>query len=674
MEESRKVRLGVLIGGGGRLPAIVAGVGRPQSRAEIGLILSFKKKSPGLDWAIEQGLPAQPFRWSEYKAKGYSREAYDHALSHALDTGKIDLIVLAGWGLLLSPAFIERYKGRIINVHPALLTETFESQVALSDGRNVPVFRGNEAIEAALAAGVDMTGATVHYVTDLMDAGPILLKQEVPVLPGDDFDSLTGRIHAVEDVLLPEGIEIACQRILDWRASLKNVLIIGGGGREHALGWALSRHSNGLNYFFVPDSPQARQRMLERGSANLNLFFAPGNAGTARLPNAQNLDIGAEDVESLTRYALDQRPDLVVVGPEVPLAAGLADRLREAGLVVFGPGAAGARLEASKSWAKEFMQRYHIPTAAQVTFEEVQPALVYLDQQAGPFVIKADGLAAGKGVLVTKDRDEAIAFVNEALAGNLFGSAGRRILIEEFMSGVEVSVLALCDTVSKKIIALEPACDYKRAFDGDQGPNTGGMGAYSPPGFMTPELRQQINDQILQPTLDGLVAEGIDYRGIVYAGLMLTPQGPKVVEYNCRFGDPETQSLMPRINSDLLEILEATATGHLAELPPIEYKPGASVGIVLASGGYPGSYAKGKVIHGVENFGNRSAVFLFHAGTALGPEGEFVTSGGRVFNLVVLGRDIANAREQVYNSIVDKGVIRFEGMFFRRDIAAREVE
>jgi phosphoribosylamine--glycine ligase len=431
---------------------------------------------------------------------------------------------------------------------------------------------------------------------------------------------------------------------------VKNVLIIGGGGREHALGWALSRSQTGVN-----------------------LFFAPGNAGTAGLPRAHNLALGAEEVEALTLHALEHRPDLVVVGPEVPLAAGLADNLRDAGLAVFGPGAVGARLEASKSWAKNFMQRHNIPTAAQKIFEETQPALQYLEEQTGPFVIKADGLAAGKGVLVTGDLLEARKFVQEALGGDLFGQAGRLILIEEFMTGLEVSILALCDTVSKVIIPLEPASDYKRAFDGDQGPNTGGMGAYSPPGFMTPELRQRIETEILQPTLNGLIAEGIDYRGIVYAGLMITPQGPKVVEYNCRFGDPETQSLIPRLESDIFEVLDYTARGKLAELPPLQWKPGVSVGVVLASGGYPGPYAKGRPVSGLENFDNSGEVFLFHAGTGFGPNGKVVTAGGRVFNLIVLGEEMANARQHVYN-ILDEDVIRFEGLNYRRDIAAREVE
>ncbi len=431
---------------------------------------------------------------------------------------------------------------------------------------------------------------------------------------------------------------------------MKNVLIIGGGGREHAIGWALS---------FSPEG--------------VNLCFAPGNAGTARLPQARNLAIGAENVESLTLYALEQRPDLVVIGPEVPLATGLADHLRDAGLAVFGPGALGARLEASKSWAKNFMQRHNIPTAAQATFEEISPALAYLEKQSGPYVIKADGLAAGKGVLVTSDLAQARQFAQEALSGELFGQAGQCILIEEFMTGVEVSVLALCDTISKTIIPLEPASDYKRAFDGDLGPNTGGMGAYSPPTFMTAELRQRINDEILQPTLNGLLTEGIDYRGIVYAGLMITPQGPKVVEYNCRFGDPETQSLMPRLASNLLEILEYTALGKLAELGKIQWKPGASVGVVLASADYPGPYQKGLPVSGLEDFDNTGSVFLFHAGTAIVDNGPVVTAGGRVFNLIALGENIANARQQVYN-ILDKNVIRFEGLQFRRDIAAREVE
>ncbi len=429
----------------------------------------------------------------------------------------------------------------------------------------------------------------------------------------------------------------------------KEILIIGGGGREHALGWAISRSA-------------------EAGK----LVFAPGNAGTARLPQAQNVPIGAEDVNELVRLAQARQPGLVVIGPEVPLAEGLADRLRAEGQLVFGPGAEGARLEASKIWAKSFMQRHAIPTAALAIFEAVEPALTYLEQQAGPFVVKADGLAAGKGVLVTTDRAEAGRFIQEALSGNLFGAAGSRILIEEFMEGVEVSALALCDTVSQTIIPLEPACDYKRAYDNDAGPNTGGMGVYSPPSFMTSALRQQVYDRILQPTLNGLITENIDYRGIIYAGLMLTAQGPKVVEYNCRFGDPETQSLMPRLDSDVLELLELTAAGRLATAPVLRWKPGASVGVVLAAEGYPGPYARGLVTYGWDAFDNSADLFLFHAGTSLDQAGWVVSAGGRVFNLVGLGPDIAAARQRVYNALRENR-IGFDKMRYRSDIAVREV-
>jgi phosphoribosylamine--glycine ligase len=318
------------------------------------------------------------------------------------------------------------------------------------------------------------------------------------------------------------------------------------------------------------------------------------------------------------------------------------------------------------------MERHAIPTAAQATFEEIEPALTYLEEQLGPFVVKADGLAAGKGVLVTPSREEAASFAREALQGNLFGASGSRILIEEFMQGVEVSVLALCDTASQVIIPLEPACDYKRAYDGDTGPNTGGMGAYSPPGFMTPALRQQIFDQILQPTLAGLVAESIDYRGIVYAGLMITTEGPKVVEYNCRFGDPETQSLMPRLQSDLLELLELTALGKLATAPALKWKPGASVGVVLAADGYPGAYLRGQVVQGWDAFDHSDDLFLFHAGTALDKTGQVITSGGRVFNLVATGPDIAAARQRVYNALGETR-FGFDKMRYRTDIGLREV-
>lgn len=426
---------------------------------------------------------------------------------------------------------------------------------------------------------------------------------------------------------------------------MKNVLIIGNGGREHALGWAIRQ------------SPRAGQ-----------LWFAPGNAGTAGIANAENFNVAAEDVSGLLQLARSKKPDLIIVGPEVPLAAGLADQLRAAGFSVFGPGATGAQIEASKSWAKEFMERHNIPTAGQVTFEKSSEALAYLKKQPGPYVIKADGLAAGKGVLVTKDRSEAEQFVQEALGGDLFGAAGRRILVEEFMEGVEVSALALCDTKSEKIIPLEPACDYKRALDGDRGLNTGGMGVYSPPRFMTAELRERVYQEVLLPALAGLLTEQIDYRGILYAGLMITKTGPKVVEFNCRFGDPETQVLLPRLKSDLLELLSLTAEGKLGQAKPLEWHSGASVGVVLAAEGYPGQYKKGLPVHGLANLQLPSQTYLFHAGTNFDAAGQTTTNGGRVFNLIGLGQTLAEARQRVYN-ILGEQSFGFAGMRYRSDIA-----
>lgn len=428
-----------------------------------------------------------------------------------------------------------------------------------------------------------------------------------------------------------------------------DVLVVGGGGREHALGWALRK------------SPEIGK-----------LFFAPGNGGTAFIPYSENLAVKAEDLEGLERAIIQIKPGLVVVGPEVPLVEGLADRLRGNEIPVFGPGAAGAQLEASKAWAKGFMARYGIPAAKEQIFNNFQQAHNYLDRLEGPFVIKADGLAGGKGVLVTSHRDEARRFIFQLMQERIFGQSGASLIIEEFLQGVEVSVLAVCDTVSGVIIPLEPASDYKRAFDKDEGPNTGGMGAYSPPSIMTPRLRRQVTREILDPTLRGLITEGIDYRGIIYAGVIVTPEGPKLLEYNCRFGDPETQSLLPRLKSNLFTILKATADGKLASLPPFEWDPRPSVGVVLAASGYPGSYKKGLPVTGAEEFGKATPdIFLFHAGTAVGPQNNLITSGGRIFNVVGLDNSIPSARKRLYN-ILEENRLQFEGMHYRKDIAARE--
>lgn len=420
----------------------------------------------------------------------------------------------------------------------------------------------------------------------------------------------------------------------------RNVLVVGSGAREHALIWKL-----------------AQSERVER------LFAAPGNAGTRDL--AENLPISVGDIAGLVDAARAHAIDLVVVGPEAPLAAGLADALRAEGFVVFGPSAEGAQIESSKAWAKELMVAEGVPTARAVTCESLPAALSELEEIPGPVVIKADGLAAGKGVIVCADRDEAVAAVRSMLAEHSLGEAGTRVLVEECLSGPEVSLLAMTDGTT--IVPLVPACDYKRAFDGDDGPNTGGMGAYTPTNLVPSDMIDDLVETIIAPVVRGMARRGIEYRGVLYAGLMLTADGPKVIEFNCRFGDPETQVILPMLDADFAELCLATAEGRLGDLAPPRWHPGACVGVVLAAGGYPGTYASGRVIRGLDALPDGGVIF--HAGTAC-RNADTVTAGGRVLTAVARGDDLASARDRAYEVAA---AINFDDAFYRRDIAAREI-
>jgi phosphoribosylamine--glycine ligase len=418
-----------------------------------------------------------------------------------------------------------------------------------------------------------------------------------------------------------------------------DVLVVGGGAREHALVRSLAR------------SPRIGR-----------LVCAPGNAGIQG--DAQTVAVSAEDTPALVAFVERERFDLTVVGPEAPLVAGLADQLRDRGFVVFGPGEAGARLEGSKAFAKQVMDAAGVPTGRAATFSEYEQALAYLREHGAPVVVKADGLAAGKGVIVARTPEEAEAALAECFVERRFGDAASTVLIEEFLEGEEVSLLSIVSM--EQILPLAPAQDYKRALDGDAGPNTGGMGSYSPVPAVDAALYERLVDLVVRPTVTELTRRRIDFRGVLYAGLMLTAKGPKVLEFNCRFGDPETQALLPRLKSDLLELLWAAANGD--QLPPAaEWRPGAAVGVVMASRGYPASASRGDVIHGLERVRTLGEVEVFHAATKATDAG-IVTSGGRVLTVTGLGDTFAEARARAYAGVAQ---ISFEGEQHRSDIALR---
>jgi phosphoribosylamine--glycine ligase len=419
------------------------------------------------------------------------------------------------------------------------------------------------------------------------------------------------------------------------------ILIVGGGGREHAIGVALSRS---------PHKPE--------------LVFMPGNGGTASLGTNVSMDI--DDPASVAVWVEENPVDLVVVGPEAPLVVGLADILAADGVPVFGPRAAGAQIEASKWYAKEVMQAYDIPSGEAVLCETEPDAVAAIENGSGPWVVKADGLAAGKGVVVTTDVEEARAFVGRCFQGEL-GSAGLAVLVEEHLAGPECSMLAFTDGTT--VVPMEPAQDHKRAHDNDEGPNTGGMGVYSPVPIVDEVARAAMVD-ILERTVAGLKSDGVDYRGVLYGGFVLTSGGPKVLEYNARFGDPETQVLLPRLKTDLLDIMLAVTEGRLDEID-VAWSDDVAVSVVLASGGYPGDYEKGKVIIGIDEAEKIEGVTVYHAGTELDDEGRLVTAGGRVLNVTAVAPTFAEARERAYDAVMR---ITFDGMHYRTDIGLKALQ
>ncbi len=421
------------------------------------------------------------------------------------------------------------------------------------------------------------------------------------------------------------------------------ILVIGGGGREHALAWKAAQ------------SPMADV-----------VYVAPGNAGTALEPNIENVDIPAEDIQALADFAEKEDIGLTIVGPEGPLVAGVTDLFASRGLKCFGPSAAAAQLEGSKAFSKDFLARHNIPTASYGNFDSLEPALAYIREHGAPIVVKADGLAAGKGVVVAQTVEEAENAARDMLQGGAFGSAGARIVVEEFLRGEEASFIAMVD--GHNILAFATSQDHKARDEGDTGPNTGGMGAYSPAPVVTAKIHHRIMEEVMEPTVAGLAADGSPYTGFLYAGVMIDESGtPKVLEFNCRFGDPETQPIMMRMQSDLVKLCLAALDGKLDEYE-IQFDPRPALGVVLAAGGYPAAYAKGKVIRGLHEI-DETQQKVFHAGTRL-EDGKVLTNGGRVLCVVALGQDVTHAQASAYRLVAD---INWEDMYCRKDIGHRAV-
>ena len=421
------------------------------------------------------------------------------------------------------------------------------------------------------------------------------------------------------------------------------ILVVGGGGREHSLCWAISA------------SPLCTK-----------LYCAPGNAGIAQV--AECIDVAAEDIVGQVALAKREKIDFVVVGPEVPLAMGLADRFTEAGIKVFGPSQKAAQLESSKGFTKELCKRHNIPTGAYERFTDAGKAAAYIKAQGAPIVVKADGLAAGKGVVVAETVEQAIEAAHDMLSGNRFGAAGASVVIEEFLVGEEMSFFALCD--GEHVLPLIGAQDHKRAFDNDKGPNTGGMGAYSPAPIFDAVMQKRTMDEIILPTARAMAAAGMPFKGVLYAGLMITAQGPKIFEYNCRFGDPETQVLMMRLKSDLVPALIACADGGLKHFD-LRWSNDSALTVVMAANGYPDAYQKGTEIRGLDAAGKVEGVQIFHAGTKFGPDGKRVlANGGRVLNVTAMASTVTEARNRAYRAV---DLIDWPEGFCRRDIAWRVV-
>lgn len=623
------LKVAVLVSGGGtNLQAIIDGMedGRI-TNAKIEVVISSKSSAYALERASRCHIKTECIVPKEYK----SLEDFSKELLKIIDSYQVDLIVLAGFLIILPDLIVKKYPNQIINVHPSLLPSFGGAG-----------YYGLKVHEAVLNGGNKVTGATVHFVDEGTDTGPIILQKAVDVLEEDTPKTLQDRVMKQgEWKILPEAINLIANdkiTVVDNRVRRKNmkVLIIGSGGREHAIAWKV-----------------ARSKKVEK------IFCAPGNGGMQGV--GECVPIPVTNFTKLADFASEKKIDLTVIGPDDPLVLGIVDVFCKRGLRVFGPSKNAAIIEGSKIFAKDLMKKYNIPTAAYESFDNPEGAYRYLEDCNYPIALKADGLAFGKGVLLCDTKEDAVAGVGTIMIEKQFGAAGDRVLIEEFITGREVSVLAFCD--GKTIKTMTSAQDHKRAEDGDKGLNTGGMGTFSPSPFYTKEIHEYCEKYIYQPTLDAMRNEGREFVGILFFGLMLTKTGPKVLEYNARFGDPETQVVLPRMKNDIIEVLEACIDGKLDKIH-LEFEDNASVCVVLASKGYPSQYEKGFLIKGLEEFEDKDGYYIFHAGTKKTEKG-IVTDGGRVLGITTTGASLEEARRNAYEAAKQ---IEFKNKYQRNDI------
>ncbi len=649
-----KISLGVLIGNGSRLPALYEYAKASKGQLALSVVVSFKEKSEGLEWIKTKQIPTYFHRWSTYKTEGKSREEFNCDLAKLLQSHGVTWVFGVGWDIIWTPHFLDSFRDRVLNAHPFPLPDE-PTETILYEDKIIPVLRGMNTLRRAWEMGLPLTGACVHFARPTVDVGPVIARETLPILPNESFSALEERHKELESRVLKQALDLVVQNRIKIekekvtilpsvsqpkeKRTKRKVLLIGGGGREHVLAWKL-----------------ALSPLVDK------IYCAPGNAGIASV--AELVDIQPTDIDKLLVFAKEKEIDLTVVGPEGPLAAGIVDQFESQGLPIFGPTGAASRLEASKSWAVHFMERHGIAHPQTNVFYSLAKATTYAASLGGDCVIKADGLAMGKGVFVCNNMAQVDEALHTLLVKKTFGEAGETVLVQEKLIGEEVSVMAFCD--GKIALPIIPAQDHKRVFDSDQGPNTGGMGSFAPSPLVTPTLMKKMH-RILTLTIEGMREENMPYKGVLYAGFMIVDGEPYILEYNCRFGDPETQVQLPLLESDLLPILEACVEGVLTK-ELVRFKEAHCVCIVLTSGGYPGPYATGKRIQGLEKIPTGNGLFFFHAGTKQ-KNGTVYTDGGRVLSVSALGDSLSHAISKAYETI--EHAVSFEGMHYRKDIGKK---